>query len=173
MLHEFYSPLSNHRTDEYGGSFENRIRLLVEVVDVIKEVWPENLPLFVRISASDWTEGGWTIEESVDLAKILKEKNVDLIDCSSGGNIPHAKITVGPGYQVHFAEAIKKEAGILTGAVGIITKPQQAEEIIASGKADVVIMAREFLRNPYFPLHAAKALGADVPWPVQYERAKL
>lgn len=172
LLHEFYSPLSNHRTDKYGGSFKNRIRLLVEVVDVIKEVWPETLPLFVRISASDWTEGGWTIEESVELAKVLKEKKVDLIDCSSGGNVPNAKITVGPGYQVHFAEAIKKEVGILTGAVGIITKPEQAEEIIASGKADVVIMAREFLRDPYFPLHAAKALGVDVKWPVQYERAK-
>ncbi|MEJ7681142.1 MAG: oxidoreductase [Segetibacter sp.] len=173
LLHEFYSPLSNHRTDEYGGSFENRIRLLIEVVDEVKEGWPQALPLFVRISASDWTEGGWTIEESVALAKVLKEKNVDLIDCSSGGNIPNAKITVGPGYQVQFAEAIKKKAGILTGAVGIITKPEQAEEIISSGKADVVIMAREFLRNPYFPLHAAKALGADVKWPVQYERAKL
>ena len=173
LLHEFYSPLSNHRNDEYGGSFENRIRLLIEVADVIKEVWPGELPLFVRISASDWTKGGWTIEESIELAKILKNKNVDLIDCSSGGNIPNAKITVGPGYQVHFAEAIKKEAGILTGAVGFITQPEQAEEIVASGKADVVIMAREFLRNPYFPLHAAKALGADIQWPVQYERAKL
>lgn len=173
LLHEFYSPLSNHRNDEYGGSFENRIRLLIEVVDIVKEVWPENLPLFVRISASDWTEGGWTIEESVALAKILKEKNVDLIDCSSGGNVPKAKITVGPGYQVQFAEAIKKEAGILTGAVGIITTPEQAEEILASGKADVVIMAREFLRNPYFPLHAAKTLGTEVQWPVQYERAKM
>lgn len=146
---------------------------MVEVTDVVKEVWPETLPLFVRISASDWTEGGWTIEESVELAKVLKQKNADLIDCSSGGNVPKAKITVGPGYQVHFAEAIKKEADILTGAVGIITKPEQAEEIISSGKADVVIMAREFLRNPYFPLHAAKALGVDVKWPVQYERAKF
>jgi 2,4-dienoyl-CoA reductase-like NADH-dependent reductase (Old Yellow Enzyme family) len=173
LLHGFYSPLSNHRTDEYGGSFENRIRLLTEVVDIVTEVWPENLPLFVRISASDWTEGGWTIEESVALAKVLKEKNVDLIDCSSGGNVPKANITAGPGYQVQFAEAIKKEGGILTGAVGMITKPEQAEEIIASGKADVVIMAREFLRNPYFPLHAAKALGAEVQWPVQYERAKI
>src|SRR5215210_1195120 len=173
LIHEFYSPLSNHRTDEYGGSFENRIRLLTEVVGAVKEVWPETLPLFVRISASEWTEGGWTLEDSVELAKILKKQNVDLIDCSSGGNVPHAKITVAPGYQVQFAEAIKKEADILTGAVGIITKPEQAEEIISSGKADVVIMAREFLHNPYFPLHAAKALGAEVRWPVQYERAKL
>ncbi len=146
---------------------------MTEIVDVVKEVWPESLPLFVRISASDWTEGGWTIEESVALAKILKEKSVDLIDCSSGGNVPKAKISVGPGYQVQFSEAIKKEAGILTGAVGMITTPEQAEEIVASGKADVVIMAREFLRNPYFPLHAAQSLGAKVQWPVQYERAKV
>ena len=173
LLHEFYSPLSNHRTDEYGGAFTNRIRLLTEVVDSIKEVWPETFPLFVRISASDWTEGGWTVEDSIELAKGLQQQNVDLIDCSSGGNVPHAKIAVGPGYQVQFAESIKKDVGILTGAVGIITRPEQAEEIISSGKADVVIIAREFLRNPYFPLHAAKALGADVQWPVQYERAKL
>lgn len=172
LLHEFYSPLSNHRSDKYGGSFENRIRLLTEVVEEVKQVWPETLPLFVRISASDWTEGGWTIEESVNLAKVLKELNTDLIDCSSGGNVPNAKIAVGPAYQVPFSEAIKKEAEILTGAVGIITDPKQAEEIISSGKADVVIMARELLRNPYFPLHAAKELGEDLPWPVQYERAK-
>ncbi|MCW3106919.1 MAG: namA [Segetibacter sp.] len=173
LLHEFFSPLSNQRKDEYGGSFENRIRILLEVVDAINEVWHEELPLFVRISASDWIEGGWTIEESIQLANILKTKGVDLIDCSSGGNILHAKITVGPGYQVHFAEAIKKETGILTGAVGIITTPEQAEEIVASGKADVIIMARQLLRDPYFPLHAAKVLGVDVKWPVQYERAKV
>ena len=173
LLHEFYSPLSNHRSDDYGGSFENRIRLLIEVTDAVKQVWPWNLPLFVRISASDWMEGGWTIEESVELAKVLKEKEVDLIDCSSGGNVTHAKIPVSPGYQVQFAEVIKKEAGILSGAVGMITTPEQAEEIISSKKADLVIMAREFLRDPYFPLHAAKALETDVQWPVQYERAKL
>ena len=173
LLHEFFSPLSNQRQDEYGGSFENRIRILLEVVDAVKEVWPKELPLFIRISASDWTEGGWTLEESIQLTRILQTKGVDLIDCSSGGNIPHAKITVGPGYQVHFAEAIKKETGVLTGAVGIITTPEQAEEIVASGQADVVIMAREFLRDPYFPLHAAKVLGVDVKWPVQYERAKV
>ncbi|MCW3078913.1 NADPH dehydrogenase NamA [Segetibacter sp.] len=172
LLHEFFSPLSNQRTDEYGGSLENRTRILLEIVDAINEVWPKHLPLFVRISASDWTEGGWTIEESVELTKILQTKGVDLIDCSSGGNIPHAKITAGPGYQVQFAEAIKKETGILTGAVGIITTPEQAEDIVASGKADVVIMARQLLRDPYFALHAAKALGVDVSWPVQYERAK-
>ncbi len=173
LLHEFFSPLSSQRKDEYGGSFENRIRILLEVVEAIKEVWPEDLPLFVRISATDWTEGGWTIEESVQLAQILKTKGVDLIDCSTGGNVPHAKIPVGPGYQVQFAETIKRETGILTGAVGMITTPEQAEEIVASGKADVVIIAREFLRDPYFPLHAAKALGVDVQWPVQYDRAKL
>lgn len=173
LLHEFFSPLSNKRTDEYGGVFDNRIRILLEVVDAIQQVWPQDLPLFVRISASDWTEGGWTLEESIQLTKILKDKKVDLIDCSSGGNIPHAKITVGPGYQVHFAEAIKKETGVLTGAVGMITTAEQAEDIIASQKADVVVIAREFLRDPYFPLHAAKALGVDVKWPVQYERAKL
>lgn len=173
LLHEFFSPLSNQRKDEYGGSFENRIRILLEVVDSIKEVWPDDLPLFVRISASDWTEGGWTIEESVQLSKILKTNGVDLIDCSSGGNVLHAKIPVAPGYQVPFAETIKKETGILTGAVGMITTPEQAEEILSSGKADVIIMARQLLRDPYFPLHAAKALGVDVQWPVQYERAKL
>jgi 2,4-dienoyl-CoA reductase-like NADH-dependent reductase (Old Yellow Enzyme family) len=173
LLHQFYSPLSNQRTDEYGGSFENRIRLLLEVVDVVNEVWPADSPLFVRISATDWTEGGWTEEDSVRLAHILKSKGVDLIDCSTGGNVPHAKIEVGPGYQVSYAESVKKETGILTGAVGMITTAEQAEEIVASGQADVVIIAREFLRDPYFPLHAAKTLGVDVKWPVQYERAKV
>nr|MBA2762143.1 oxidoreductase [Segetibacter sp.] len=172
LLHEFYSPLSNMRNDEYGGIFENRIRLTVEIAESIRNIWPDGLPLFVRISASDWTEGGWTIEDSIALAKVLKGKGVDLIDCSSGGNVPHAKVQVGPGYQVPFAEAIKKQTGILTGAVGMITTPQQAEEILSSGKADVIIIAREFLRDPYFPLHAAKTLGVDVKWPVQYERAK-
>lgn len=173
LLHSFYSPLSNQRPDQYGGSFENRIRLLLEVTESIQEVWPENLPLFVRISATDWTEGGWTGEDSVELAKTLKAKGIDLIDCSTGGNVPHAKIPAVPGYQVQFAESIKKETGILTGAVGLITSPEQAEEIIASGKSDVIIIARQFLRDPYFPLHAATTLGADVKWPVQYERAKL
>ena len=173
LLHQFYSPLSNQRTDEYGGSFENRIRLLLEVIDEIKEVWPEEFALFVRISATDWTEGGWTGEDSIELAKVLKTKGVDLIDASTGGNVPHAKIEVGPGYQVPFAESIKQQSGILTGAVGLITTAEQAEEIVASGKADVVIIAREFLRDPYFPLHAAKALGIDVKWPEQYDRAKI
>lgn len=173
LLHEFYSTLSNKRTDEYGGSFENRIRLTIQIIEAIRKVWPEELPVFVRISASDWNEGGWTIDDSVALAKVLKTKGVDLIDCSSGGNIPNAKVTVGPGYQVPFAEAIKKQTDMLTGAVGMITTPEQAEEILANKQADVIIMARELLRDPYFPLHAAKALGADVEWPVQYERAKM
>ena len=172
LLHEFLSPLSNHRTDEYGGSFDNRIRLLLQVTDAIQEVWPPEYPVLVRISATDWTEGGWTIEDSIALARILKEKGVDLIDCSSGGNVPYAKIPAGPLYQLDFATRVKREAGIRTGAVGIITKPHEAEAIIANGQADVVLLARQFLRDPYFPLHAAKELGVDIPWPVQYERAK-
>lgn len=172
LLHEFYSPLSNRRTDEYGGSFENRIRLLLEVVESVKEVWPADLPLFVRISATDWTDGGWTITDSVELAKILKDKGVDLIDSSTGGNVARASIPLKPGYQVEFAEAIKKETGILTGAVGLITEAEQAEAIISSQQADIVIIAREFLRDPHFPLRAAHQLGAEVKWPVQYERAR-
>ncbi|AQG82416.1 oxidoreductase [Spirosoma montaniterrae] len=172
LLHEFLSPLSNHRTDEYGGSFDNRIRLLLDVVDSVQTAWPENLPLFVRISATDWTEGGWTADDSVDLAKVLKTKGVDIIDCSSGGNVPRAKIPTGPGYQVPFAERVRKEAGIGSAAVGLITSAEQAEAILANGQADLILLAREFLRDPYFPLHAAKSLGDDVSWPVQYERAK-
>lgn len=172
LLHEFLSPLSNKRTDDYGCSFDNRIRFVVEISEAVRKVWPADLPLFVRISASDWTDGGWTIEDSVALAKVLQSKGVDLIDCSSGGNVPKAKIEVGPGYQVPFAAQIKKEAGISTGAVGMITEAKQAEEILTSGKADVIIMAREMLRDPYFALHAATTLGVDVKWPVQYERAK-
>ncbi|MEX6688645.1 NADPH dehydrogenase NamA [Danxiaibacter flavus] len=172
LIHEFLSPLSNIRTDEYGGSFENRTRLLLEIVDAIKAIWPERYPLFVRISATDWVEGGWNIEESVQLAHLLKQHGVDLVDCSSGGMVPHAKVPVGPGYQVPFAERIKRDAGISTGAVGMITSAEQAEEILQKQQADVIIMAREILRDPYFPLHAAKALGVDVAWPSQYERAK-
>ena len=173
LIHEFLSPLSNRRTDGYGGSFENRIRFLMEVTDAIKNVWPERLPLFVRISATDWTEGGWTETESVGLSALLKIKGVDLIDCSSGGNIHGAKIPVGPVYQVRFAERIKKDSGILTGAVGMITNATQAESIIVTGQADLILMARETLRNPYFPLQAAHELGYDkMPWAVQYERAK-
>jgi len=172
LLHEFLSPLSNHRTDDYGGTFENRIRLLLEVVAATREVWPEELPLIVRISATDWTEGGWNADEAVQLAAMLKTRGVDLIDCSTGGNVPKAPIPVGPGYQVQFAERIKQETGILTGAVGLITTPAEAEAILANGQADVVLLAREFLREPYFPLFAAHELGADMAWPVQYERAK-
>lgn len=172
LLHEFYSPLSNNRTDKWGGSFENRIRLLLEVVAAVKEVWPAYYPLFVRISASDYTEGGWTLADSVQLARALKKAGVHLIDCSSGGNVANAKIPVGPGYQVHFAEMLKKETGILTGAVGLITNTLSAEEIIVSNRADLVLLGRQFLRDPYFPLHAAQELHEDVEWPVQYERAK-
>jgi 2,4-dienoyl-CoA reductase-like NADH-dependent reductase (Old Yellow Enzyme family) len=173
LIHEFLSPLSNDRKDSYGGSFENRIRLLVEIVDAVNEKWPPNRPLFVRISATDWAEGGWTIEDSVALSKILKQKNVDVIDCSSGGAVRHQKISVGAGYQVPFAERIKTEAQMLTAAVGLITSAEQSEEILSSGKADLILLARESLRDPYFPLHAAKILGDEIAWPVQYERAKL
>ena len=171
LINEFLSPLSNRRTDEYGGAFENRIRFLLEVIAAVRAVWPERLPLWVRISATDWKEGGWTIDDSVKLAAELKTRGVDLIDCSSGGSAVDAKMTLGPGYQVPFAERIRRETGILTGAVGMITEPRQAEEIIASGQADVVLLAREFLRDPYWPLHAARALGVDVEPPVQYTRA--
>ena len=172
LLHQFYSPLYNHRTDEYGGSFDNRIRLLLEVTDGVLEVWPADLPLFVRISATDWVADGWTLEDSIALSKILKGKAVDLIDCSSGGNVPHVKIPVGAGYQIPFAEGIKKATDILTGAVGLITTAEQCEEILMSGQADVVLLAREMLRDPYFALHAARTLGTDLDWSVQYERAK-
>jgi 2,4-dienoyl-CoA reductase-like NADH-dependent reductase (Old Yellow Enzyme family) len=171
LLHEFLSPLSNHRTDEYGGSFENRIRILLQVIDAVKSEWPVENPLFVRISATDWTEGGWTIEESVKLACILKKMGVDLIDCSSGGNVSNAKIQLSPGYQVPFSEAVRK-TGILTGTVGLITTGKQAEAILQEEKADLVLFARELLRNPYFPLFAAREVGEDVPWPVQYQRSK-
>ena len=172
LLHEFYSPLSNHRKDQYGGSLENRIRLLLEITDLVRADWPEELPLFVRISASDWVEGGWSIEDSVQLAIHLRDHGVDLIDCSSGGNSPGQKIPTGPLYQVPFAGQIKKQAGIKTGAVGLITTAHEAATIIAEEKADLVFMARQLLRDPYFPLHAAKELGVDLPWPPQYQRAK-
>jgi 2,4-dienoyl-CoA reductase-like NADH-dependent reductase (Old Yellow Enzyme family) len=172
LIHQFLSPLSNHRTDSYGGSFENRIRLLVEVVESIMKEWPSNLPLFVRISATDWAEGGWDIDEAVQLASILKAMGVDLIDTSTGGMVPHAKVPVGPGYQVPFAESIKKESGILASAVGLITHAQQAEDILQKGQADLIMIARESLRNPNFALHAAKQLGDDIEWPRQYLRAK-
>ncbi|TDE31586.1 NADH:flavin oxidoreductase/NADH oxidase [Flavobacterium ranwuense] len=173
LLHQFLSPLSNFRTDEYGGSFENRVRLTLEIVEAVQSEWPNNLPLFVRISATDWAEGGWSIEESVQLSKILKEKGVDLIDVSSGGLVSHQQIPLGPNYQVPFAESIKKETGMMTGAVGLITEAIQAEEIIASGKADIVLFARESLRNPNLGLKFAEEHHANIQWPKQYERAKI
>lgn len=172
LLHEFLSPLSNTRTDEYGGSFENRARLLVEVITAVREVWPRELPLLVRISATDWVEGGWNETESVELARLLKERDVDLIDCSSGGLVPNATIPVTKGYQVDFSWKIKREAKILTGAVGLITGADQAEEILQKKQADLILLGREYLRNPYFPLEAAKKLGVEISWPSQYERAK-
>jgi 2,4-dienoyl-CoA reductase-like NADH-dependent reductase (Old Yellow Enzyme family) len=172
LLHEFLSPLSNERTDRYGGSFENRTRFAREIVAGVREVWPDTLPLFIRISSSDWTDGGWDIEQSVELARMLAPLGVDLIDCSSGGNVPKMRIPIGPGYQVPFAERVRRDAGVPTGAVGLITEAKQADEIIRSGRADLVLLAREELRDPYFPLHAAKELGAETAWPVQYVRAK-
>jgi 2,4-dienoyl-CoA reductase-like NADH-dependent reductase (Old Yellow Enzyme family) len=171
LIHEFLSPLSNQRTDAYGGSFGNRTRLLREIVAAVRDVWPERAPLLVRISATDWTEGGWDIQQSVELARQLKELGVDLIDSSSGGNVPGAEIPVGPGYQTPFAEQIRREANILTGAVGMITSPMQAEDILVTGQADAIIIAREFLRDPYWPLRAARELGQPISWPVQYLRA--
>lgn len=173
LLHQFLSPLSNQRTDRYGGSFENRIRLLTEVVDAVRAVWPDRLPLWVRISATDWAEqGGWDLPQTVAVAKVLKARGVDLLDCSSGGTLAHANIPSEPGFQVPFAEAVRREAGLASGAVGLITQPDQAEKIVATGRADVILLARQFLRDPYWPLHAARALGAAVAWPVQYQRAK-
>ena len=171
LLHQFLSPLSNHRTDGYGGSFDNRIRLLKEVVQAVRKVWSDNLPLFVRISATDWVAGGWDIEQSVELARQLKPLGVDLMDCSSGALVPHAKIPVGPGFQVPFAERIRHEANIQTAAVGMITDPAQADQIIRNGQADLVLLGREFLRNPYWPRHAARSLKQEFAVPVQYRRA--
>jgi 2,4-dienoyl-CoA reductase-like NADH-dependent reductase (Old Yellow Enzyme family) len=171
LIHEFYSPISNQRTDEYGGSFENRIRLLLEITAAVQTVWPEEYPLFVRLSASDWTEGGWDLNDTIELSKILHEKGVDLIDCSSGGNIISAKIPVAPGYQVHFSEEIRK-TGILTSSVGLITSAEQISEILEDGKADMIFLGRELLRNPYFPLQSALTSGDEVAWPKQYTRAK-
>lgn len=172
LLHQFMSPLSNFRTDEYGGSFENRIRLTLEIVDAVQSEWPADLPLFVRISATDWAEGGWSIEESVQLSAILKSNGIDVIDVSSGGLVSHQKIIIGPNYQVPFAERIKKETGVLTGAVGLITEARQAEAILSSGQADLILFARESLRDPNLALHFASELNSDIQWPKQYERAK-
>jgi len=171
LIHEFLSPLSNRRSDDYGGSFENRTRILREIVAAVRRSWPERAPVFVRISATDWIEGGWDIEQSVELARQVKEFGVDLIDCSSGGNVAQASIPLGPGYQTPFAQRIRRESGIMTGAVGMITSPVQAEHVLATGQADAVIIAREFLRDPYWPLRAARELGQAMSWPVQYLRA--
>ena len=172
LINEFLSPHSNHRTDQYGGSFENRTRFLLEIIENIKQVWPDSLPIFLRISATDWAEGGWNEEDSIQLANVLKGKGIDLVDCSSGGNAAHVKIPVKPLYQLNFAANIKKATGILTGAVGLITTAEEGESIIANGAADLVFMAREFLRDPYFPLRAAYELKAETTWPKQYERAR-
>jgi 2,4-dienoyl-CoA reductase-like NADH-dependent reductase (Old Yellow Enzyme family) len=171
LAHSFYSPLSNQRNDDYGGSFENRIRFLRETIRLVRQVWPEKLPLGVRISGTDWSEGGWTLAESVELARLLKIDGVDLIDCSSGGNMHHAKVPVGAGYQVPIAEAVRKGADILTASVGLITNAAQADEIVRNGRADVVLLGREMLRDPYWALHAARALGQPAPVPPQYLRA--
>lgn len=174
LLHEFLSPLSNHRTDEYGGSLENRARLLKRVYETVRQNFPAERPVWVRISATDWVDGGWDIDQSVELSKMMKEWGVDLVDVSSGANSPKQKITnLGPGYQVHFAEQIRQETGIPTGAVGLITGAEQADAIIREGQADVVLLAREYLRNPYFTLEAAHVLGHEVEWPVQYVRGKF
>jgi 2,4-dienoyl-CoA reductase-like NADH-dependent reductase (Old Yellow Enzyme family) len=171
LLHQFLSPLTNQRTDRYGGSFENRTRLLREVTQSVRAVWPEHLPLFVRISATDWAEGGWNLGESVELCKELRKLGVDLVDVSSGGQIPRATIPLGPGYQVPFAQAIRTGAGMPTSAVGLITEPAQAEKILAEDQADLVFLGRELLRDPRWPLRAARDLGAETPWPAQYARA--
>ncbi len=171
LLHQFLSPLSNRRTDQYGGIFENRTRLLRDIVTAVRTTWPENLPLLVRISATDWVEGGWDIEQSLELVRQLLPLGVDLIDCSSGGSAPHARIPLGTGYQTRFAEQIRRETGGKTGAVGLITAPAQADHIIRSGQADLVLLARELLRDPYWPLRAARELGHLTAWPAQYVRS--
>lgn len=173
LIHEFLSPLSNYRTDRYGGSFENRIRLLLEIVDAVREVWPQELPVFVRISASDWADGGWTADDSAQLAAVLVEHGVDLLDCSSGGNVAvMPRGIVGPGYQVGFAAHVRQTTGLATGAVGLITTAAQADHVVRTGQADLVLLGRELLRDPYWPLRAAGELGREVRWPLQYERAK-
>jgi 2,4-dienoyl-CoA reductase-like NADH-dependent reductase (Old Yellow Enzyme family) len=171
LIHQFLSPLSNSRTDQYGGSFDNRVRLCLEVVDGVRSVWPERLPLFVRISATDWVDGGWDVEQSIALCRRLRNRGVDVIDCSSGGNVANADMPIGPGYQTAFAGHIRKAADIATGTVGLITSPAQADHVIRSGQADCVFLARELLRDPYWPLRAAHELGHVVPWPAQYLRA--
>ncbi len=171
LLHQFLSPLSNRRTDGYGGSFEGRTRLVREVVEAVRGEWPEELPLFLRISATDWAEGGWDVEQSVELVRALGPLGVDLVDCSSGGLVPGVKIPVGPGYQTEFAERVRREGGVATAAVGLITDPAQADAIVRGGRAEMVFLARQLLRDPYWPLHAARQLGVSAEWPVQYQRA--
>jgi 2,4-dienoyl-CoA reductase-like NADH-dependent reductase (Old Yellow Enzyme family) len=171
LIHEFLSPLSNKRQDSYGGTFDNRVRFAIEVADGVRRVWPERLPLFTRLSCTDWVEDGWTIDDSVELSRRLHSSGVDLIDCSSGGAVPWAKISAVPGYQVPFASRIRREAQVLTAAVGMISEPEQAAGIIESGHADLVLLAREFLRHPYWPLNAAAAFGVETNVPVQYQRA--
>ena len=173
LMHEFLSPLTNKRTDEYGGGLEGRARFPLHAAKAVRDVWPSDLPLFVRISATDWVEGGWDLEQSVTLSKWLRDIGVDLIDCSSGGLVPYAKVPVAPGYQVPFAATIRREVNMPTGAVGLITEAHQAEEILQKGEADAVILARAMLRDPYWPIYAAKELSFDFPWPVQYMRAKI
>lgn len=173
LLHSFLSPVSNQRKDAYGGSLNNRMRVVCETVEAVRKVWPQEYPLLIRISATDWAEGGWTVNDSVALARVLGPLGVDLFDCSSGGNVASARIPVGPGYQVAFAEQVRRQAGVLTGAVGMITDSAQADQIIRSGQADVVFLARQFLREPYWPLLAARELHQEINWPLQYERAKL
>ena len=171
LLHQFLSPLTNHREDRYGGSFETRTRLAREVVAAVRAEWPERLPLFVRLSATDWVDGGWDLEQSVQLAAALKDLGADLVDCSSGGLVPGAKIPVGPGYQVSFAARIRAATGVPTGAVGLITESRQAEQILAEGSADLILLGRELLRDPRWPLRAAQELGVEAPWPASYIRA--
>lgn len=172
LLHQFLSPLSNRREDRWGGSFENRSRLVREVVAAVRAAWPERLPLVVRISATDWVASGWDVPEAVELARRLRELGVDLVDCSSGGLAASAAVPAGPGYQTAFAERIRREAGVATGAVGVITTPEQADHVIRSGQADLVLLAREMLRDPYFALRASVRLGHEGPWPKQYLRAR-
>ena len=173
LLHEFLSPISNQRQDRYGGAFENRVRIVLEVTEAVRSVWPERLPLFARLSTTDWVDGGWDVEQTVALSRLLSARGVDLIDCSSGGNVASAKIPMRPGYQVPFAEQVRREASVPTGAVGLITAPEHAEEIVANGRADMVLLARELLRDPYWPLRAGRELGDEVAyWPIQYWRAR-
>jgi 2,4-dienoyl-CoA reductase-like NADH-dependent reductase (Old Yellow Enzyme family) len=175
LIHEFLSPLANRRADRWGGSFDNRIRLLLEIVRAARGVWPDQLPLLVRISVTDWwaeARGGWEIDDSVELARRLRAEGVDLVDCSSGGVVPGVRIDAGPGYQTPFAARIRAEAQIATAAIGLITSAAQAEHVLRAGQADLVFLARQFLRDPYFPLHAGTELGAEAPWPPQYLRAR-